>query len=461
MSLTGPAPYEDTIVAPATAPGVAAISVIRLSGSRALEIANNLFPAKDLSLQPSHTLHHGVLEADGQSVDEVVVGWFKGPSSYTGEDVIEISCHGAPLITEQVIGACLRQGARLAGPGEFTRRAFLNGKMDLAQAEAVADLIASHSEAARRSALSHLRGGFSRKLGSLREQLIQFSALIELELDFSQEDVSFADREQLYRLVDSAIDEVTALIGSFTLGNAIKAGVNVAIIGKPNAGKSTLLNALVNDDRAIVSEVAGTTRDTIEETLNIEGVLFRIVDTAGIREHTSDEIEGIGVQRSLQKMEQADLVIYLFDVRNTRDEVDTDLRKMEAKGIQFIPVANKADLLSEGTDPSRWNEIPGVVTISAQNPSQVEELCRRLFNQVTGGSLSAEDTVLTNARHLEALQRVLQSLEDIRNGMNDRLPGDLLALDIRHCLHYIGEITGMVTNKDVLDYVFSKFCIGK
>lgn len=453
--------YEDTIIAPATAPGIGAISVVRLSGKRALEIVDGLFPEKVLSEVPSHTLHHGTLRGRGELIDEVVVGIFKGPHSYTGEHIVEISCHGSPLVTERVMEACLEAGARLAGPGEFTRRAFLNGKLDLAQAEAVADLIASESDAARKTALSHLRGGFSRKLNVLRDQLIQFSALIELELDFSQEDVAFADRAQLYGMVDQAIGEVGALVESFRLGNAVKKGVAVAIIGKPNAGKSTLLNTLLEEDRAIVSEIAGTTRDTIEEALNIQGILFRLVDTAGIREHTQDVIEGIGVQRSLQKMQDADLVVYLFDVREPLEDIRREIEGLAQKGLRFVPVGNKSDLVPEDELQDKFNGIPEVLVISAKNAAHIVDLKDQLFQLATGGAISTEDTLLTNTRHRDMLVRVLKSLRDIREGMDKGLPGDLLALDIRHCLHFIGEITGMVTNKDVLDYVFSKFCIGK
>lgn len=453
--------YEDTIVAPATAPGISAISMIRLSGKRALEIADALFRGKSLAEAPSHTLHHGTLYAGAEAIDEVVVGLFRGPRSYTGEHVVEISCHGSPQVTERVIECCLEAGARLAGPGEFTRRAFLNGKLDLAQAEAVADLIASESEAARRTALSHLRGGFSRKLNAIREQLIQFSALVELELDFSQEDVAFADRAQLYAMVDDAIGEVSRLVESFRLGNAIKKGVSVAIIGRPNAGKSTLLNTLLEEDRAIVSEIAGTTRDTIEEILNIDGVLFRLVDTAGIREHTTDLIESIGVQRSLQKIKDADIVLLLFDVREPLEETRAEIARLDLGGARFVTCGNKSDLVAEAELQDKYAGIPDMLLISAKSRFHIPDLKARLFDLAAGGEVISEDTLLTNTRHRDMLVRVLKSLRDIREGMDKGLPGDLLALDIRHCLHFIGEITGMVTNKDVLDYVFSKFCIGK
>jgi tRNA modification GTPase len=453
--------YEDTIIAPATAPGVGAISVVRLSGKRSLEIVDGLFPGKTLSEALSHTLHHGTLRQGTETIDEVVVGIFRAPRSYTGEDVVEVSCHGSPVVTERVVEACLAAGARLAGPGEFTRRAFLNGKLDLTQAEAVADLIASESDAARRTALSHLRGGFSRKLNLLREELIRFSALIELELDFSQEDVAFADRSQLYRMVDEAIADVSALVESFRLGNAVRKGVAVAIIGKPNAGKSTLLNTLLEDDRAIVSEIAGTTRDTIEEVLNIQGVLFRLVDTAGIREHTQDVIEGIGVQRSLQKMQDADIVVYLFDAREPLEAISREIDALTEKGLKFIPVANKSDLIPGDELQDKFNGTPEILVMSAKSGLHIQDLKDALFRIAVGGEIPSEDTLLTNTRHRDMLLRVLKSLRDIREGMDKGLPGDLLALDIRHCLHFIGEITGMVTNKDVLDYVFSKFCIGK
>lgn len=453
--------YDDTIVAPATAQGIGAISVIRVSGKSTFAIVDALFGGKRLSEQPSHTLHYGIIRLDGRTIDEVVVALFKAPHSYTGDDVIEISCHGSPLVTGQIIEACISGGARLASPGEFTRRAFLNQKMDLTQAEAVADLIASESESARKSALSHLRGGFSMKLNQIREQLIRFSALIELELDFSQEDVAFADRAQLYAMVDTAIQEVSRLVDSFQLGNAIKSGVGVAIIGKPNVGKSTLLNTLLDEDRAIVSEIAGTTRDTIEEILNIQGILFRLVDTAGIREHTADAIEGIGMMRSLEKMRQADIVVYLFDARENSESVREEMKKLHQDGIHFIPVANKSDLVPEIASGDISIGMPETILISAKEQIGIAGLKQRLYNTITEGHVLSEDALLTNARHLAALEKVLKSLRDIRDGMDRNLPGDLLALDIRHSLHFISEITGAVTNKDVLDYVFSKFCIGK
>jgi tRNA modification GTPase len=457
--LTG---WDDTIVALATPPGVGAIGVIRLSGKQAIDIMNRLFPSKDLAAQASHTLHVGYIKEDGNVLDEVVVSLFKGPRSYTGEDVIEISCHGSPYVQQQVIQACVHAGARIAKPGEFTQRAFLNGKLDLAQAEAVADLIASNTEASRKTALHNIRGGFSEKLRGLRERLIQFSALIELELDFSQEDVEFADRTQLYALLDEAQYTTQHLAASFQLGNVIKNGVSVAIIGKPNAGKSTLLNTLLNENRAIVSDIAGTTRDTIEEILNIDGILFRLIDTAGIREHTHDVIESIGMEKTLAKMEQADVVVYLFDVNEMEvGELRAIIAELNSKKLKYLLVGNKADLVNEGAVREKFSGVAGIIFISAKANLHTEVLKEKLVDQVLQGKVQADDTIITNARHYHALQEVRSALADIRKGLEDKIPGDLVALDIRRCLHYLGEITGEITTEDQLDYIFSKFCIGK
>jgi tRNA modification GTPase len=448
---------KDTIVALATPPGEGAIGVIRLSGPDAFAITNSFFNSKDLALQPSHTIHFGKVTNGTNIIDEVVASIYKGPRSYTGEDIVEISCHGSYYILQQVIDLCTKTGARMARPGEFTERAYLNGKMDLTQAEAVADLIASNSEAAHRSAMHNLKGGFSAELKDMREELIKFSALIELELDFSEEDVEFADRTQLYQLLQELTTHTLRLIDSFSLGNVIKKGVSVAIIGKPNAGKSTLLNTLLNEERAIVSEIAGTTRDSIEETLNINGILFRLIDTAGIREHTADVIESIGVKRSLDIMEKADIVIYLFDVNNTQpDELETEAAALTAKRHKYILTANKADTASD----KKW-DFPDIIYISAKSKNNIAELKQQLFELVTGGTMKQEGTIVTNARHYAALQEVMRSLLDIKAGMDNDITSDLIALDIRRCLHYLGEITGQVTTEDKLDYIFSKFCIGK
>lgn len=459
---------SDTIVAIATPPGEGAIGVIRLSGSNAIAITNAIFKGKDLGLQPSHTLHFGKIMDGAQVIDEVVVSVFKGPKSYTGEDITEISCHGSGYVLQQVVGLCAANGARMARPGEFTMRAFLNGKLDLTQAEAVADLIASDSSSAHKAAMHNLKGGFSHDLAAMREQLIRFSALIELELDFSQEDVEFADRTQFYELIERITAATSELVQSFGLGNAIKNGVSVAIAGKPNAGKSTLLNALLNEDRAIVSEVAGTTRDTIEEALNINGILFRLIDTAGIREHTTDLIERQGIARSRDAMSKADVVIYLFDVAQylTSDFEQNDLLRQieefsESK-TTFLVVGNKTDEAGRANAAAALKNLgENVLLISARNKENIDELKVALYNLVTGGTVKTEGTIITNARHYATLQEVLKSLADIKNGMDNNLPGDLLSLDIRSCLHYLGEITGHVTTEDKLDYIFSKFCIGK
>lgn len=454
--------WEDTIVALATAPGIGAIGVIRLSGRQAIEVVNRLFPSKDLTRQASHTLHVGYLKENGKVLDEVVISLFKGPRSYTGEDVIEISGHGSPYVLQEIIQSCVNQGARLAKPGEYTQRAFLNGKLDLAQAEAVADLIASNTEASRKTALHNIRGGFSERLKDLRERLIKFSALIELELDFSQEDVEFADRTQLYELLAEAQQTTRQLANSFQLGNVIKNGVSVAIIGRPNAGKSTLLNTLLNENRAIVSDIAGTTRDTIEEVLNIDGILFRLIDTAGIREHTHDVIESIGMEKALAKMEQADVVIYLFDVNEVSvQELQKAVTDLNSKKVKYILVGNKADISSEAALRDKFSNISGIIYISAKANEHTEVLKEKLVDLVLQGKVQADDTIITNARHFHALQEVLQSLIDIRNGLDNKIPGDLVALDIRRCLHYLGEITGSITTEDQLDFIFSKFCIGK
>ncbi len=453
--------WNDIIVALATPQGVGAIGVIRLSGKGSIELVDQLFVSKKLVDQPANTLHVGLLMDDGVKLDEVVVSLFKGPRSYTGEDVVEISCHGSSFILQQIISTCIRRGARLATPGEFTLRAFLHGKMDLVQAEAVADLIASGTKAAQETALNQVRGGFSHVLSQLREELIKFSALIELELDFSQEDVEFADRRSLIDLLNRISITVNELLESFQLGNVIKNGVSVAIIGKPNAGKSTLLNALLKENRAIVSAIAGTTRDTIEEILNIDGVLFRLIDTAGIREG-ADEIEAIGVEKSKEKMRNADLVLYLFDAttetNSTLTEVVDELRQT-AK--QWLLVGNKIDEQQMLESKQAYFGIEDALYISAKEDKGLNAVRAALVDKVTHGAINTEQTIVTNARHFQALEKVALSIVAIQRGIDQQLPGDLLAIDIRQCLHYLGEITGQISNEDQLDFIFSKFCIGK
>ena len=453
--------WDDTIVALATPPGVGAIGVIRVSGKQTFSILNDLFPSKNLLEQASHTLVVGLLKDQSKVLDEVVLSLFKGPKSYTGEDVIEISCHGSAYIQSQIIASITARGARLAKAGEFTQRAFLNGKLDLAQAESVADLIASNSEASKRAAIHTMRGGFSTDLAYLREQLIKFSALIELELDFAEEDVEFANRSALHSTVNELQQATQQLINSFALGNVIKNGVQVAIIGKPNAGKSTLLNALLNENRAIVSDIAGTTRDTIEEVLNIEGVLFRLIDTAGIRTQTDDVIEQLGVAKSLEKMNAADLVVYLFDAATTNiADIELVAKELTSTGIKHVLVANKIDSIT----PEKLIElqtVTSIVCIAAKNKLAIDTLKNALVQKAVGGDLQTESTVVTNARHQDALLKLQASLLDVSAGLSAKITGDLLALDIRQCLHYLGLITGEITNNDQLDYIFSKFCIGK
>ena len=454
--------WDDTIVALATPAGVGAIAVIRLSGTKAFDIIGSLFHSKNLQKQPSHTVHVGLINEAGIDIDEVVVSLFKGPKSYTGEDVIEISCHGSLYVQEQVIQACVRKGARIAKPGEFTQRAFLNGKLDLAQAESIADLIASNTAASQKTALYNIRGGFSAVLKKLREELIGFSALIELELDFSEEDVEFADRTKFYDLISSAQTITNNLLQSFQLGNVIKNGVSVAIIGKPNAGKSTLLNTLLNENRAIVSEIAGTTRDTIEEIININGILFRLIDTAGIREHSTDAIEIEGIEKSWEKMRSADIVLYIFDPNEmTADELKIICNNFNLVDIDYVLAANKIDATDIGSIKKKFSFFLQTHFISAKNNLGIDELKDDLFKKTVREQPSSEHVIVTNARHVEALREVQISLREIRKGLDNRITGDLLALDIRRCLHYVSEITGDITNENVLDFIFSKFCIGK
>ncbi|HTE24999.1 tRNA uridine-5-carboxymethylaminomethyl(34) synthesis GTPase MnmE [Flavitalea sp.] len=453
--------WDDTIVALSTAPGIGAIAVIRLSGKDTFRIVDELFPSKDLQQQPSHTLHVGYLVENSITLDEVVVGLYKAPKSYTGEDVIEVSCHGSPFIQQQLIQAFAALGARHAKPGEFTQRAFLNGKLDLTQAEAVADLIASNTEASRKAALNTIRGGFSHVLSELRDRLIKFSALIELELDFSQEDVEFADRSQLYSLLDETAETTASLIQSFKLGNVIKNGVQVAIVGKPNAGKSTLLNTLLNENRAIVSDIAGTTRDTIEEVLNIDGILFRLIDTAGIREHTTDLIESIGIEKSLEKMAQADIVIYIFDINEeTPAQIQTVVNDLQSRSIDYLLIGNKSDLAGQGLHEA-FNDFEKLIFVSAKTNEHIDTLKDHLTTMVLEGDVQTEGTIVTNARHFDSLQKIAISVHEVRQGLDNNIPSDLIALDIRRCLHFLGEITGEITHEDQLDYIFSKFCIGK
>jgi tRNA modification GTPase len=450
--------WDETIVALATAPGIGAIAVIRISGSKAFSIIDSLFPSKKIAEKATHTALVGMLKDGDRLIDEVVLTLFKGPKSFTGEDTIEISCHGSTFIQQQIIEACTSKGARLARAGEFTQRAFLNGKMDLTQAEAVADIIAANTAASQKAALHNIRGGFSHELSHMREQLISFSALIELELDFATEDVEFADREKFYHLINELSSSVNKLIDSFTLGNVIKNGVSVAIIGKPNAGKSTLLNILLNEERAIVSDIAGTTRDTIEEIINIQGILFRLIDTAGIRENSGDIIENFGIEKSLGKMRSADIVLYIFDVNTeSAKDLQTQINIFETENIKYLLVGNKAD---KGFGDNKYSQ-KDIQFISAKNNEGIDKLKQTLFTATVHATTNAENNIVTNARHLESLKNISSSLASIKEGLDANIPGDLLSSDIRAALYHLGEITGEVTNEDKLDFIFSKFCIGK
>ncbi|WP_316834816.1 tRNA uridine-5-carboxymethylaminomethyl(34) synthesis GTPase MnmE [Pedobacter nutrimenti] len=453
---------NETIVALSTPPGIGAIGVIRLSGKEAISITNAVFSGKDLLKQKSHTIHFGLIKDGEQVIDEVLVSLFIAPKSYTKENVVEISCHGSNYIIQQIISLLIRKGASAAKPGEYTLRAFLNGGLDLSQAEAVADLISSDSAAAHQVAMNQLRGGFSTELNLLREQLIHFASMIELELDFAEEDVEFANRDQLQELINKITLVLNQLIRSFELGNVIKQGINTVIAGRPNAGKSTLLNALLNEERAIVSEIAGTTRDTIEELLNINGINFRLIDTAGIREAT-DTIEAIGVEKTMQKINQSALLVYVFDVVNlTVQEIREDIAKLYRPGMAFIAVANKIDLsynnkLKELQLPSDIQ----FISISAKQNQQIEELKELLYNTAVGDKLSDNHTMVTNIRHVEALRRTQTALESVGHGLTNPVTSDFLSMDIKQALYYLGEITGQVTTDDLLENIFSKFCIGK
>lgn len=456
---------SDTIVALATPPGVGAIGVIRLSGPESIAIVDRVFPAKDLLAQASHTIHYGTIRGGtGKIIDEVLVSLFIGPKSYTRENVVEVSCHGSNYIQQQLIQLFVEEGARMAQPGEFTMRAFLNGQMDLSQAEAVADLIASNSESAHQVAMQQMRGGISQEIQKLRQELIDFASLIELELDFGEEDVEFANRDDLKALVAKIQKLIHSLLQTFQLGNAIKNGVSTVIAGRPNAGKSTLLNALLNEERAIVSEIAGTTRDTIEEVLNIKGVEFRLIDTAGIRD-AQDQIEAVGVEKTLEKIQQSTLLVYVFDVINTQpDEVKADLEKLTRSGLHLLVVANKMDLNPYTKYEHYANDhLPEEVFIptSAVNKMNIDYLKEKLYSAVIDNQLSQESTVVSNARHYEALKKANQSLVDVLQGMDRGVTSDFVAMDIRQSLHFLGEITGEISTDDLLGNIFGRFCIGK
>ena len=449
---------NDTIIALSTPPGSGAIGVIRLSGPDAISLTNEVFNGKDLASQPTHTLHFGLIKDGSVVIDEVVVSLFVEPKSYTKENVTEISCHGSNYIIQQIISLLIRKGARAAKPGEFTLRAFLNGGLDLSQAEAVADLIASDSKASHEVAMQQMRGGFSNELKDLREQLIHFASMIELELDFAEEDVEFANRDQLRELTQRINKVLQRLIHSFEVGNVIKNGVPVVIAGKPNVGKSTLLNALLNEERAIVSDIAGTTRDTIEDEININGVVFRFIDTAGIRE-TADVIEAKGVERTLKEMKQAKLIIYLVDAQEAEADVLEQLTGLGKQDIPFLFMINKAELLTAAQ--KEFYEAQGALLISAKAKIGLDILETALLEKVNLSHVNTSETLVTNIRHVEALKQTQNSLNNVLRNIDNPVTSDFLAMDIKQALYYLGEITGTVTTDDLLENIFTKFCIGK
>ncbi|WP_010228569.1 tRNA uridine-5-carboxymethylaminomethyl(34) synthesis GTPase MnmE [Gillisia marina] len=487
---------NDTIVALATPSGAGAIAVIRISGPQAIEIVAPLFVSKskkDLREQATHTLHLGNIIDEKRIIDEALVSIFHGPKSYTGEHTIEISCHGSQYIQQEIIQLLIRKGCRSAEAGEFTLRAFLNGKMDLSQAEAVADLISSENAASHQMAMQQMRGGFSNEIQKLRQELLNFASLIELELDFAEEDVEFANRDEFQNLVTRIQQVLKKLIDSFAVGNVLKNGIPVAIVGEPNVGKSTLLNSLLNEERAIVSDIAGTTRDTIEDEISIGGIGFRFIDTAGIRE-TEDIIEGLGIKKTFEKISQAQVVIYLFDIsklspaeldsasQNSKEQVQADATfpnriKIEIAKIhnQFpqkplLVIVNKVDILDATAQENLKQELQQIssgveksqyLLLSARTGLGVEELQQKLLEFVNTGELRNNNTIVTNSRHYNALLSALEEINKVQQGLNNKLSGDLMAIDIRQALYHFGEITGEITNDDLLGNIFANFCIGK
>jgi tRNA modification GTPase len=461
---------QSTICAVSTPPGTGGIAVIRISGENAVSITDKIFKShsagRKLAGRKANTLTIGYIHRENEVTDEVVAALFKAPHSFTGEDTVEISCHGSTYIQQLILQLLIENGARMALPGEFTQRAFLNGKMDLSQAEAVADLIASTTSASHKTALKQMRGGFSEEIRHLRQQLLKFSALIELELDFSEEDVEFADRSELKILVNHIKQLIIKLLNSFRLGNAIKNGIPVVIVGETNVGKSTLLNALLNEEKAIVSEIHGTTRDVIEDVVNIHGTAFRFFDTAGIRE-TSDAIETMGIERTYSKLRQAEIVLLVIDLTNPAEVVTARIANIRShiENQHLIIVANKTDLALESTFHAVKNIKPGanedLVFISAKGKTNLDELIHRMSETLSLDKVSSEDVIVTNMRHFEALKHALASIERTEQGLETLVSGDFLAQDIRECLHHLGSIIGEVTEDEVLGYIFKHFCIGK
>jgi tRNA modification GTPase len=464
--------YHDTIVALATPSGAGAIAVIRISGQDAITIASTIFQSitkKDITKQKTHTLHLGHIVDGTKVLDQVLLSLFKGTNSYTGENTIEISCHGSIYIQQQIIQLLLRKGCRMAQAGEFTLRSFLNGKMDLSQAEAVADLISSDNEAAHQIAIQQMRGGFSNEIAKLRGELLNFASLIELELDFAEEDVEFADRTQFHELLNRIEFVLKRLIDSFAVGNVIKNGIPVAIVGEPNVGKSTLLNALLNEERAIVSHIAGTTRDTIEDELVIDGIGFRFIDTAGIRE-TEDHVESIGIRKTFEKIEQAQVILFLLDsvqysLNSVQFTIEIEKIKNKFPLKPLIIVVNKIDLLSENQIKEQQEKLTThntqLITISAKNNIGIETLKSQLLSFVNTGALRNNETIITNTRHYDSLLKALDEIQKVKHGLETNLSSDLMAIDIKEALYHFGMITGQVTNDELLGNIFENFCIGK
>ena len=454
---------QETIIALATPNGLGAISVIRISGLNAISVTEKLFKPKGnkkLSNQKSHTVHLGHLMKNGHELDEVLVTLFKGPHSYTGENTIEISCHGSTFIQQEIIDLFIENGIRVANPGEFTLRAFINGKMDLNQAEAVADLIASENEGSHKLAMEQMKNGFSNDLKKLRAELLHFSSMIELELDFSQEDVEFAERSEFKKLTVKIQTELEKLIDSFKSGNVLKNGISVTIAGKPNAGKSSLLNTLLNEDKAIVSDIPGTTRDSIEDSLVIDGINFRFTDTAGLRE-TEDIIESKGIEKTKEKINNARILIYLFDSNDTTfNEINSDMKSFKRKDLSVLLVRNKVDLKNKNKNLINQLEKFEIIEISANNIDSVSSLKKRLVNEINILN-PYTDTVISNSRHYEALMKALKAIKEVNIGLKSDISGDLLSVDIRKSIEHLAEITGEITNDDVLGNIFANFCIGK
>ncbi|MFB6340109.1 tRNA uridine-5-carboxymethylaminomethyl(34) synthesis GTPase MnmE [Saccharicrinis sp. FJH62] len=463
--------FDTTICAIATAHGSGAIATIRISGKEAFSITDKIFKSasgKSVSDQKHATIHFGdIITEKGVITDEVLVSVFKSPTSYTGEDSIEISCHGSLYIQQQILELLLKNGAEMARPGEFTQRAFMNGKMDLSQAEAVADLIASSSRAAHKLAMHQMRGGFAEELTKLRNELLKFGSLVELELDFAEEDVEFADRTELRNLAEVIRNHIKGLADSFQLGNAIKNGIPVAIVGETNVGKSTLLNTILNEEKAIVSEIHGTTRDVIEDLANIKGVQFRFIDTAGIR-HTEDTIENLGIERTFRKLEQAQIVLLLIDSRQRLSRIEEMLHKVREKIThqRLIIIGNKIDAVSSEEMRSLMHDLrlidnEEIVLISAKYKTNIDKLEKLLLETVSLEKIDSNELIVTNLRHYEILKKSLKAIKRVEDGLDSGISGDFLAQDIRECMHYLGEITGQISTDDMLGYIFAHFCIGK